>query len=69
MRCGPSWISGKRLGVSVRKDIASGDEGDIWRLRDGRVLKLTTGLGEAAALVLLDAQQSAKELHPGVVAA
>ena len=55
--------------MSVRKDIASGDEGDIWRLRDGRVLKLTTGLGEAAALVLLDAQQSAKELHPGVVAA
>ena len=57
------------LGVALDGWLGSGDEGEAWRLEDGRVLKVTGSASEAAAcLALMDAASSGRRMHPGLPA-
>jgi hypothetical protein len=52
------------LGIEISGWLGSGDEGEVWRLADGRVMKLTCSQQEAASWLAVASHGT--DIHPGV---
>jgi hypothetical protein len=55
------------LGVQPQCFLGSGDDAEVWQLEDGRIMKLTSSVEDAAAcLAIMEAAAHGMRMHPGI---